>query len=363
MPLGLPETPQNARSARSELINDILKPENWPTPKWYNHKREPRKMQTFDEYFTFQLQSRYLVLENDLRTVLGNFWASADLITAQRINDLLKSTRESLEKTDPNLLVVSSALDLAEGYMVWLYPLDIAKARIDGVLLKLNALSFAGKQSLIEQLTNLSQAKDESLGQIRSVLDATITLINAQVIETQISRRLQITRLKSLRLWGLVILVMFLIGSPFVTNLSSTSDWPSQSIFGSSSIVFNAWMNAFAMLLVGAVGGFLSGLLQARSTQVTLTEYLEDMLKLQLKPLVGGIVALILYVVLSWQVLPGIKIENAGSYFIIAFISGFSERYFLRLLDIRTENEKSGDQQIEIRAPVNNPATEPGTAD
>ena len=49
-------------------------------------------------------------------------------------------------------------------------------------------------------------------------------------------------------------------------------------------------------------------------------------------------VALVLYSLLSWQVLPGITIEGAGSYFLIAFLAGFSERYFLRILDINVEN-------------------------
>jgi hypothetical protein len=123
-------------------------------------------------------------------------------------------------------------------------------------------------------------------------------------------------------------------------------------------------MNSFAMLLMGAVGGFLSGLLHARSTQVTLAEYLENMLKLQLRPLVGALVALILYVLLSWQVLPGISIESAGSYFIIAFLSGFSERYFLRLLDIETGSGESGDQiEVETESGESSQGTEsPGSA-
>jgi hypothetical protein len=113
------------------------------------------------------------------------------------------------------------------------------------------------------------------------------------------------------------------------------------------------------MLLMGAIGGFLSGLLQARSTQVTLAEYLENMLKLQLRPLVGALVALILYVLLSWQVLPGISMESAGSYFIIAFLSGFSERYFLRLLDIETGSGESREHiEVETKSGESSEGTE-----
>ena len=355
MPIEQPEAHLKAQTERSERIQKILAPENWPPPKWYEKKKEKRKKPTFDEYFSFELQTRYLALENDLRTVLGNYPDAADVITAECISHILHATKKSLEDTDPNLLAVSSALNLVDRYMVWLDPGEPAKARIESLLLKLNTLSFVGKELLVQRLTKLSEGIDEShVWKICSVLDEAVGLINDQVIQIQISSGLQITRLKLLRNWGLIILMMFLIGSPFVTNLGNTGNWPSQSIISGSSTLINAWMNAFAMLLVGGVGGFLSGLLQARSTQVTLTEYLEDILKLQLKPLVGAMVALILYVVLSWQVLPGIKIENTGSYIIIAFLSGFSERYFLRLLDIKTEDEKSMDQ-VEKPIPMNSP--------
>ena len=348
MPIAPSTIREDSPNGRAELIKDILRTENWPTPLWYDKSKKTRRIRSFEEYFTFQLQSKYLELENDLRSVLGNYSGGADVITAERINDLLHSARESLEHAIPNLLVVSSSLDLVERYMVWLYPNWIARAQIDSLLLKLNSISFNGKQLIFDQLTKLSEIKEEVYpGQICSVLDGAIGSINAQVIQNQISNGLQINRLKSLRLWGCIILLLFFLMSPFIINPNTSDTWPSQSILTNSSPQVSAWINALTMLLVGAVGGFLSGLLQARNSHITLTEYLEDMLKLQLKPLVGAIVALILYTVLSWQVIPGITIENTGSYFVIAFLSGFSERYFLRILDIKSRGDgKIGDQTI-----------------
>jgi hypothetical protein len=329
---------------RRDLVSEILEPEKWPTPKWYDERKAAKGAQTYEEYFTFQLQAKYLELENDFRSVLGNYSQGGDIVVAGRIDDLLHSAKESLEHANPSLLMVSSVLDLVERYMVWLYPDWMARARISTILLKLGSLSFKGKDSLVSRLARLSELEKESYpGQFRATLDETIGAINHQAFQGHIGRGLQINRLRLLRNWGLVILVIFLIGSPFAINISDVRVWPSYLIAGESDWLI-AWMNAFAMLLMGAVGGFLSGLLQARSTQVTLAEYLENMLKLQLRPLVGALVALILYVLLSWQVLPGISMESAGSYFIIAFLSGFSERYFLRLLDIETESSEPGDQ-------------------
>jgi hypothetical protein len=67
---------------------------------------------------------------------------------------------------------------------------------------------------------------------------------------------------------------------------------------------------------------------------------------------IGGLVALILYVLLSWQVLPGIIIETAGSYFIVAFLSGFSERYFLRLLDIKADTVRPS-EEVDVAQSMN----------
>jgi hypothetical protein len=56
------------------------------------------------------------------------------------------------------------------------------------------------------------------------------------------------------------------------------------------------------------------------------------MLKLALKPLVGGVAALTLYLLLSWQILTGVQVTSGGTFLLVGFLAGFSERYFLRLL-------------------------------
>jgi hypothetical protein len=268
-------------------------------------------------------------------------------VTAERINDLLHSARIALEQESPNLLMVANALDQVERYMVWLYPPWVAKARINSILLQLEDLPIRGKSLLKNKLTELSQSDNKSdFGELRSVMDDAIGTINDQLVQDQIGRGLQINRLKSLRLWGLIVLAVFLIFSPFVTNIFEESGWPSQFLIDEPNIFF-VWVNALAVALMGASGGFISGLLQAQSSKITLTEFLENMIKLQLRPLVGALLSLIIFSLLSWDVLPGISIESVGSYFIIAFLSGFSERYFLRLFDFKAENElpKGGSEQ------------------
>jgi hypothetical protein len=320
----------------------LLEPENWPTPKWYAEGKALR-IQTYEEYFTFQLRARYSELENDFRSVLGNFPNIADVVTATRISDILQAARCNLERETSELLTLSSSLDLVERYMVWVCPSHLNKAKSEGIMPRLDVVPVEQRGALSKRLTNLTE-KDDNL---RSVLDDIIGQINSHTIQNRISMGLQVNRLRNLRFWGVIILFVFFALSPLATNLANVHDWPSQSVADLVKLpawvnVLFPWLNALAMMILGAVGGFLSGLLQAQSTSITFTKYLENMLKLQLRPLVGALVSLVLYTLLSWQVLPGIKIENVGSYFLIAFLSGFSERYFLQL--VKTDPESSSVQ-------------------
>ena len=58
-------------------------------------------------------------------------------------------------------------------------------------------------------------------------------------------------------------------------------------------------------------------------------------------PAIGGMAALILFIFLSWNVLPGVVFTNIGSVLFAAFLAGFSERYFLRVLNVDEEGKTS----------------------
>ena len=75
-----------------------------------------------------------------------------------------------------------------------------------------------------------------------------------------------------------------------------------------------------------------SGLISTRDSSTTLDEYRTSMLKLALKPLVGAVASLTLYLLLSWQILTGVKVTNGGTFLLVGFLAGFSERYFLETL-------------------------------
>jgi hypothetical protein len=125
--------------------------------------------------------------------------------------------------------------------------------------------------------------------------------------------------------------VLLMVAVPYVTTrLGSTIEgWP---VFQFEWRWATETVAAAAVATLGAVGGIFSGLISTRDSRATLVEYRTSMIKLALKPLVGAVAAVTLYLLLSWQILTGVQVTNGGTFLLVGFLAGFSERYFLRLL-------------------------------
>lgn len=335
----------------NEFHHEWLNAETWPPPKWLQDGASGHQINDYTSFLTHVLRARYLELEGDFRIIFGIFGGTpvVDKVTAGRIVDLLRSSRDALQRDDPNLFTVSSMLDLVDRYMVWLYPDHVALAFVPRIHSQIDALERSDKEHLRALLRNLTETENQrKIGELRAVFDEVISAWNDQKNQKEISNGLQIERLKALSRWGFILLIVFLLSCPLIINPHSLEQWP-LTISLADKINPTAWLAALGVGLVGAAGGFLSGLLQVRNSQVGLAQYQESMLKLRLKPLVGSIAAVVLFVLLSWQILPGIVVQNAGSYICLAFISGFSERYFLKLLDIKLDDrldEKPAQGQV-----------------
>lgn len=339
-----------AGETSSNTRKDMESPEKWQAPKWLNEKIS-KTIHNYEIYFALQLRTRYMELESEFQFVKVNVDTGE---RAKRIVEFLKESRSKLEEDKPNmsdLITVSGALDMAERYLIWLYDDHIVKHKIESVIPRLESIQPEGWNRYVDELKKLINEHEKHKGHLRAELDEAIGACNKKVIEEQINSGLQIERLKTFRLLGILILAAFLIVSPLITSPAGLEGWPSKLITG-EHILIAAWINALGIAIMGAVGGFISGLLQVRSSRITLQEFQENKLKLQLKPLAGAVVALVLFVLLSWSILPGIKIENAGSYFFIAFFSGFSERYFLQLLELKAEKpeEELDETKLKRRA-------------
>jgi hypothetical protein len=333
-----------AERARDPVdTEDILSPELWPVPNWFD-SRVSIGIRGYKEYFTDHLRIRFAELEVEFRSVYGNFRHSREMdhVTAARVAELLHRSRQALEGASPDLLVVTNLLDQIERYMVWLYPPHISDALITRIRSRVEGLPEPERSWYREQVATLSDTdRVPNIGRQRSIYGEVTYAYNRYVLFSQISGGLQIERLKALLFWGGIFLVAFLAAFPLLvpaSPLASGQAGPQQLASSSWATAAGAWLSGLSVALIGAIGAFLSGLLQVRRSRITLPEYEESMRKLELRPLVGASFALVLYLFLAWRVIAGVEITNLGSYFFVAFLSGFSERYFLRLMDLKADD-------------------------
>jgi hypothetical protein len=302
-------------------------------------------------------------LEGDFRSVFNNYYNSKDfdMVTAERIVSLLQTSRKALEGREVNLLTTANSLDIIERYMIWLCPLHMVRKRVEVLASKL--LKVRPVYSAL--LTNTLQSCDNSpaLGALRAVYDEVTGEINRETTKIHINYGLQIARLQLLRKCSSVALVATILVSPQLLDFTNATvfEYKKEAMASLTSDVelrnfLKGWIFISIIAMFGALGGFISGLLQIRASTTSLQRYKESLLSFQLKPIVGGITAVLLAILLSYNLITGITVKGVGSFIIIAFLTGFSERYFLKLMNIE---ERKDEAQLVEKANEIHKATTP----
>ena len=366
-------------------------------PNWYKEEfSESRcekilnkiigKRTRYEDYSISQLRSVYMDLEGDLRTLIPEYSGitneeerkNADEIGNYIIN-LLNAAKGMLENQKlgkRQMLIVSTLLQEIEECLVWITPHALAYAHMDALSLRIAELDSPYRDKYQEMLRGcknfLEGFKDKyekitrnETENYRACLEEVIRFINTESLKSRINIGLQIERLRTLKFWGWILLFVLIITFPFFSNTFSNSTnvtaW--NKLFEFPAALFNnkllvAYIAAISFAVVGGIGGFLSGLLQMRGSKTNLGDYEMSILLFQLRPIFGAFAALILAALLSWGVLSDvIKNESLGTFILAAFVSGFSERYFINLLkldqdeslkqDLNKELDKDLDTEIE----------------
>lgn len=351
---------------------------------WDRIKKIPRKIYEFlvvrisyEDYFASQLRSRYIDLQGKFRT---NINKSKDETIFEFIKELLILSKRILEKEKlgkMDLISVSSLLDEIEGRMIWIIPNDIKISKIHELKFELSRFNLEIKENyekllqkcesiceLNQESSNDNEGQNKQLAEghpyenkCNATIEEIVKAINKDILAKRINTGLQIERLRSLRFWGFILLISFVLMFPMISNVEF---WPLyQSIISYGSNIMNssglkgyqffistivAWALALSFCVIGGVGGFLSGLLQVRYSETNLELYEEAVLLFQIRPIFGGFTALIIFMLISWGAFENAILKSdPASCVLAAFLSGFSERYFLRLL--KTEKEFNGSDE------------------
>ena len=333
----------------------------WKQPKWLKQTiSEKSKSVGYQGYYLNSLRARYLRLEGDFRTAFGNFYNTPymDLVTARRIISFLQTSREALEDDDCDVNDVITMLDMTDQYMVWIYPPHYAKAQAFGLAADLKGQNNPWGEFLEREASREGQ----TLGGMRAALDKTKEALNEAKQMAIISTGLQIERLNTASKWSWYVLIASLVFLPMVVRTDSTV-W-NDTMLNKFLPELRPWFAIICAAVFGAGGAFLSSLMAVQKTRTVLTDYQENMKNNQLKLNIGALAAIIVFVFLSWDIIPGVKMQNAGSLVFLAFIAGFSERFFLNLLNINNDEiaPRPAPATVAAPPPASVPVAPPPTA-
>ena len=152
-------------------------------------------------------------------------------------------------------------------------------------------------------------------------------------------------------------LLLTLTATTIVSNPHPVHGWPVHFL-AQFPAPFSSFLASTGVAVLGAAGGLFSGLLATQGAATSLLDYRTSVLRLILKPLVGALMACVIYIALSWQVVPGITVTNGGTFLVLGFVTGFSERYILRVLNVPGSSDSEVSRDRQTRHPDKN-ATSP----
>jgi hypothetical protein len=262
---------------------------------------------------------------------------------------LMEQARGELEKRRVNVTVVTHVLSLAERALVSAYSNKVMRYRLHSLHDELRGIEddpdARAHLRTLGWAVNRLKDEDDVRDDVEIALKDALTYLAKREEKRLIEDDLQVSRLSQAIAYvsfGWILLVSIV---PFVSKVQQ--DGSGQVIWPVYSFNWTSWFDllfgAIGLSVVGAVGGIVSGMFSVRDSTTTLVEYRTSVKRMALKPLVGAVAALTLYFFLSANLISGVAITNAGTYIVAAFLAGFSERYFLRVLDRTIDSHAPGD--------------------
>lgn len=375
------------------IASDYWKvPPNWtqtgdkkPT-LWTRIKRVPKKIYeflvvriTYEDYFASQLRSRYMDLEGKFRASNPeNLPQNRDPDLPVFIKELLILAKQILEKQKlgkMDLIYAATLLDEAEERMICILPSNTRISKIHEMGLDLDRFSpkikdFYEKllQSCEKYLSATNPDQDYSENNCNAFVEEIVRAINKDILAKRINTGLQIERLRSLRFWGFILLIIYVFLFPMLGIFTeyfpyrTLTGYLGETFVAANSLdiyrplipVIGGWAVALSFCIIGGIGGFLSGLLQVRTTETNLEAYEEAVLLFQIRPIFGAFAGLVMFMLISMGSLSSVFSSSQETMVLAAFLSGFSERYFLKLLKTGSESEKTKEIIEEEKSKISN---------
>jgi hypothetical protein len=249
--------------------------------------------------------------------------------------DVLNQARDEFEKRRINMTAVAHRLSLADRALLSALNLDVMRYRLHTILDLLRQMKPVPELQVRNVRWALQVMDNSTRPAVEAAAKDALTFIGEQDERYLIEDDLQVSRLNKAIVYVVVGWIMLMGIAPFVSQVQQ--DGNGQVIWPVYSFEWTDWFDlligALGLSIVGAVGGIISGMFSVRDATTTLREYRASVKRLTLKPFFGAVAALVVYFFLSAEVINGVSVTSAGPYVVAAFLAGFSERYFLRVIE------------------------------
>ena len=274
-----------------------------------------------------------------------------------RATNYLTEAWHYLQKPKPDLQAAAGAISQADQALVRLRSAITLQARAQQLIDELQSRGLTANANRLKQICLAkSSVTDDGKGWSEShrreagvaVAEAIGKLALCQR-EEWINEDLQVARLHWLAVFVATAFVATLAVSAIAANPHPVHGWPVNSL-ASLPDPLSSVLASFGVAQLGAAGGLFSGLLVTQGAGASLLGYRTSVMRLTLKPMVGALMACVIYIILSWQVVPGITVTNGGTFLVIGFVTGFSERYILRVLNVPGTSNTAASDDREAKA-------------
>jgi hypothetical protein len=285
-----------------------------------------------------KLRREYTRICSELLLMIHDNRARSLHANARTVGEGLGLTYQELSKKpmEVDLSLASEYVTLADRALVPLYDLSLLVMRSNSILSQLASFNSAEVNLVADRIKNATRA--DKLVSPELVIQAVVSgveTVHRLEEEENLQESLQLSRLRKVRRYVLLVLSILFLVSPILAYPNPAIDPGWDTLIPTSfhlSPFIARYVPILAIAVAGAMGGVLSGTITLRDRRMKLTTFRSEIVMISLKPIVGAFVALALYILLSWGVVPAITATSAGTYIALAMLAGLSERYFLRLL-------------------------------
>jgi hypothetical protein len=307
-------------------------------PKWQSADSDSGKKKNwkYTDYILVQLRHRFSQVSTQFQKLDNHIGDVLPQEERARALALLEATQKGLESKSPSLLEMSTQIMQLEKLLLEFIPDPYIETIAHTLKTKLE-LERAPQAGRLQEI--MTSQTDPSLrpAALRTAMRQLIHERSLAMVKEYLISVNKLIRFRNLRSLMVALVVLMFAVSPFLFK-EIDAYWRDSLMFNilepflptvpaQGEAYFTALLISGVVMLMGALGGYLAGVFSQIDKGENVFEYNVDRFLSAIRPAIGALFALLLYLLVDWQVVPGLAIENAGTVIFVSFLIGFSAKF------------------------------------